>query len=70
MPEIPCFGQIHAQAMELPMTNRKIVKSPFRVFVEQFQHADKVRAAFARVRAGKEVRRRDAGVLRTIARGC
>jgi hypothetical protein len=55
--------------MEISMTNRKTTKSAFRAFVEQLQHADRARKAFARVLSGKEVRRRDAGVLRTLARG-
>jgi hypothetical protein len=49
------------------MTNRNIKFD--RAFVEQMQQGHKARAALARVRRGVNVRRRDAGVLRTLARG-
>lgn len=51
------------------MTNRKTTKTAFRALVETINHADRTRRAFARVLAGKEVRRRDAGVLRTLSYG-
>jgi len=55
--------------METSMTNRKTTKTAFRALVETINHADRTRRAFARVLAGKEVRRRDAGVLRTLSYG-
>jgi hypothetical protein len=52
--------------MELSMTNRNMT---FRALVETINRLDRARKALARVRSGKEVRRLDAGVLRTLARG-
>jgi len=51
------------------MTNRKTTKTAFRALVETVNRLDRTRRAFARVLDGKEVRRLDAGVLRTLAYG-